>query len=142
MNFRLRDVEYEIKSAKVELIKEDNGIRMSIDILAKTSDESIDYEMKELQLYNEGFNTKVKSVEELKRKSFVWERSINSENEEAGVLNIVEFEDVTKGTIEIVDIDEKNITIHWTGEGNIFWSELYSKNVPFDAEFTAEYTIK
>lgn len=142
MNLRLRDVEYEIKSAKVELIKEDNGIRMSIDILAKTSDESIDYEMKELQLYNEGFNTKVKSVEELKRKSFVWERSINSENEEAGVLNIVEFENVTKGTIEIVDIDEKNIIIHWTGEGNIFWSEPYSKNVPFDAEFTAEYTIK
>lgn len=142
MNFRLRDVEYEIKSATVELFKEDSEIKMSINVSANTSDKSIDYEISDLQLYNEGFNTKVQNIEELKGKSFVWERSINSEDEEAGVLNMVEFENVTKGTIEIVDIDEKNITIHWVGEGNIYWKEPYSKNVPFDTEFTVEYTIK
>ncbi len=142
MNFRLRDVEYAIKRAKVELIKEDNGIRMNIEILAETSDESVDYEMRELQLYNEGFNTKVQNIEQLKEKAFAWKRSMNNEGEEAGILNVVEFENVTKGTIEIVDIDEKNITIHWSGEGNIYWNELYSKNVPFNTEFTVEYIMK
>jgi len=115
---------------------------MNIEILAETSDENIDYEMRELQLYNEGFNTKVQNIEQLKEKAFAWKRSMNNEGEEAGILNVVEFENVTKGTIEIVDIDEKNITIHWSGEGNIYWNELYSKNVPFNTEFTVEYIMK
>ena len=49
---------------------------------------------------------------------------------------------VTKGTIEIVDIDEKNITVRWTGTGNIYWSEPFSKDVPFDVEISTEYILK
>jgi hypothetical protein len=142
MELKLRDVEYKISQSTVELTKKENSIYMSIDIYAETNDASIDYEIKGVQLYNEGFNTKTKSIDELKGKKFAWDKSINSDNEEAGVLNVVEFERVTKGTIEVIDIDEKNITIRWTGTGNIYWSEPFSKNVPFDVEFTTDYILK
>lgn len=42
-------------------------------------------------------------------------------NEEAGYFYVVEHEDVTKGTIEILKVDKNNITIHWSGTANIFW---------------------
>jgi len=142
MGFKLRDIEYKVTQANVELIKKENTIYMSIDIYAETNDASIDYEIQGVQLYNEGFNTKAQNISELKGEKFTWDKSINSDNEEAGVLNVVEFESVTKGTIEIIDIDEKNITVRWTGTGNIYWSEPFSKDVPFDVEISTEYILK
>ena len=83
-----------------------------------------------------GFETNVQKPKQLENKKFVWDNPNNEKNEEAGYFYVVEHEDVTKGTIEILKVDKNNITIHWSGTANIFWDSEFGENVPFDTEFT------
>ena len=142
MYFKLRNVDFEVTNSRVKLEKRENGIYMSIEVVAATEDKSIDFEMREIEVTIDGFNTNVQDIKELENKRFVWDGQVNENNEEAGVFNVVEFEDVTKGTIEIKRIENNNITIHWFGTGNIFWSSDFQDNVPFNTEFTTEIIIK
>ena len=137
MFFKLSDVEYKITSSSVILTNKNDSLYMSIRIVAKT-EEKIDYEIREVELYIDSFNTNVKNNEELENQKFIWSASTNSREESAGVLNIVEYEDVTNGVIEIKKIENNNITIHWSGNGNVFWNEKFGKDVPFDVEICCE----
>ena len=56
--------------------------------------------------------------------------------------DIIDFEDVTKGTIEVLKVEDHSITIHWNGTGNIYWDNEFGKDVPFDTEFTTEFSIE
>ena len=142
MVLKIKDVEYEIVTAYVSLRDSAKDYCMSIDIFARTKDEKIASEIKEVQLYIDAFHTNVHSVEELVHKKFVWDSTENLNQEAAGVLNIIDFEDVTKGTIEVLKVEDHNITIHWNGTGNIYWDNEFGKDVPFDTEFTTEFSIE
>ena len=142
MFFKLRNIEYEIVKTSVRLNKKDTGLHMDINIFARINDEKIDFELREIEIYIESFNTNVHNIEDLKNKKFVWNDIVNDKNESAGVLNIVEYEDVTKGIIEILKVDNDNITIHWNGTANVFWNAEYRDNVPFDIEFTGAISVK
>ncbi len=143
MYFRLRDIEYDISSCSVSLNYEDTGIRMYIEVNAETKNQEIDFELRNVSLYhNNGFNTGVQKPKQLENKKFVWDNPNNKKNEEAGYFYVVEHEDVTKGTIEILKVDKNNITIHWSGTVNIFWNSEFGENVPFDTEFTTTIPIQ
>lgn len=138
MYFKLNNVDYNISNCSVRLYNENSGIRMHIEVNAETKNEEIDYELRNISLYHDnGFNTNVQEVKQLENKKFVWDNPNNDKNEEAGCLYVVEHEDVTKGTIEILKVDNNSITVHWSGLANIFWDSEFGANVPFDTEFTA-----
>lgn len=137
MYFRLKNIEYEISSCWVSLNYEDTGIHMYIEVNAETRNQEVDFELRNVILYhNNGFDTNVKKPKQLENKKFVWDNPNNEKNEEAGYFYVLEHEDVTKGTIEILKVDKNNVTIRWSGTANIFWNSEFGENVPFDTEFT------
>ena len=118
MYFRLKDIEYKIESCSVrfDLVPSNQNLKMYIDIDAKTDSDSIDYELNEIHLYhNNGFEIGGKSLRKLAGKKFEWDKKTNRLGEEAGTLYVLEHEDVTSGTIEILDIDKEKIHIKWSG---------------------------
>jgi len=101
----------------------------------------VDFETEKpiIRLYhNNGFDTGVSSIEQLVGKKFIWNSSENEKGEEAGRLYVFEHEDITKGTIEIIDFIDNSFSIRWSGTANIFFNELYYKNVPFETNFTTQ----
>ena len=142
MVLKIRDLEYEIITAYVSLRDSEKDYCMGIDIFARTKDEKIASEIGEVQLYVDPFHTNVHTVEELVNKKFIWDSVENNNHESAGTLNIVEFEDVTKGTIEVLKVEGNQITIRWNGTGNIYWDNEFGKDVPFTTEFTTEFSIE
>ncbi|WP_295155362.1 hypothetical protein [uncultured Ruminococcus sp.] len=138
MYFKLRDHDYEIESASVRLLGDprEGTYSMDIDINAKSKDEALDPEMRELRLYhNNGFETGVNNYLALKGKKFVWTSNNNERDEEAGFMYVQEHEYVTCGVIEILDVDIETIRMRWTGKANVYWDEEFSRDVPFETEF-------
>lgn len=88
--------------------------------------------------HNNGFLVPVSSFEQLKGRTIIWDQPSNARGEEAGFLYVQEHEEVTKGTIEPVDVDEDHIQIHWYGTANVYWKEQYGEDVPFDVLFHAD----
>ncbi len=137
--FVLKDITYDITDATIRVLNRDMEIILFPEIEAETIDEDVEYEMKHVYLYhNNGFNTHVSTFEELKGKKFVWNSEYNQDDEEAGVLCVQEHEDVTKGMIEILNVEDNLITIRWSGLANVFWDEKYGEDVPFETIFTVE----
>ncbi len=116
---------------------------MYIEVNAETKNQEIDFELRNVSLYhNNGFNTNVQDIKQLENKKIVWDISNNGKDEEAGYFYVLEHEDVTKGTIEILKVDNNSITIHWSGLANIFWDSEFGANIPFETEFTAPLPIQ
>lgn len=136
--FVLKDIVYDITDSFVGVCSENMEIFLFPEINAETDDEDVEYDMNYVRLYhNNGFNTHISNFDELKGKSFVWDSEYNSDGEEAGFLYVQEHEDVTKGTIEILDVKDGSMTIKWSGLANVFWDEKYGENVPFETVFSA-----
>lgn len=136
--FILKDIVYEVTGVSIYTEFFHSEIIISLDIEAETKD-SVDYEFRRVRLYHEdGFNTHTTTFEELKGKKFDMELDPDSDESSAGSLYVLEHEDITMGTIEILDVTEGKITIRWNGLANVYANEMYGENVPFDTVFTAD----
>lgn len=134
--FILKGIKYQIDNANVHIDIEENGLRLFLEVNASTDNDSIDSELCNLQLYhNNGFQTGVSKIEDLKGKKYSWPTSENDKGEEAGYLYVLEHENVTKGNIEIIDVLKDKVIVKWEGLANIFWNEEFNENVPFETVF-------
>lgn len=79
-------------------------------------------------------------ISALKGKKFEWTETTNQEDEDAGWFYVLEHEDVTRGTIEILEVDSDTITYKWTGQANVYWNDEIGSDVPFDAVVVARRT--
>lgn len=100
------------------------------------------YESVSPRLYhNNGFGLEdVSSWKDLEGQTLVWEDECNEDGEEAGFLYVFEHEDVTKGTIEILERHGTNFQIRWSGTANVYWNEEYGEDVPFVFEGEVRFT--
>ncbi len=141
--FQLRDIIYPVTSTSLWAYYQDQNIILFPSVDAKTTDPQVEYEMRCVSLYhNNGFNTHCSTFAALKGKKFVWTSDTNIDEEEAGYFCVQEHECVQNGTIEILDVTSTTMTIHWSGEADVFWSEPYGSNVPFETIFTVELPTK
>lgn len=136
---RLKDIVYDITDTYCSVSSRNGEIYLSLDTDAECSDENVEYELCSARLYHEdGFNTHASSLEELKGRKFVWNSEENADGEEAGTLYVLEHEYLSSGTIEITDVSDGFMTIYWSGLANVYWSEEYGSDIPFEAEFTVK----
>lgn len=136
---RLKDIVYNITDTYCSASSRNGEIYLFPDTDAECSDENVEYELRSARLYHEnGFNTFASSFEELKGKKFVWDSEENADGEEAGTLYVLEHEYLSSGTIEITDVSDGFMTIYWSGLANVYWSEEYGSDIPFEAEFTVK----
>ena len=141
MYFKLNNYEYNITSSSVsfDLVPENQTLRMFIDVDASTDNEDVEYELQNIRLYhNNGFRIGVKDVKRIKGKKFEWLENVNKRGEEAGTMCVLEHEDISSGTIEILDVTNDMIKIRWNGLANIFWDDEFGENVPFETEIEAK----
>ena len=135
--FRLRDIIYKVTRTFLSAVYENMELVLFPEVVARTEDPAVEYEMRSVRLYhNNGFRAHVAAFGELKGKRFVWTDEYNEDEEEAGFLCVQEHESVQKGTIEILEADTERLTIKWSGEAVVGWSEKYGGNVPFETVFT------
>ena len=140
--FILKDIMYDVTDVSIYTEFFDSEIIMSIDLEAETK-ENVDYEFRRVRLYHEdGFITHTTTFKELKGKKFDMEFDPDSDENSAGSLCVLEHEDITRGTIEILDVTDDKITIRWSGFANVYANEMYGENVPFDTVFTADIPKK
>lgn len=127
----LNDVSYKIVSSGIGVYETNEGIQLFPEVTAKN--DQVEQELSEIHLYhNNGFQTGVKRIKELAGKKYVWEEAYNDQGEEAGFLCVLEHENVTQGIIEIMDVGRNEITLKWKGKANIFWSDSFGADVPFE----------
>lgn len=141
MYFKLKDIDYNVERCSVSFDIEPSNQKliMFIEIDAKSNDESIDHELRNVYLYhNNGFQIGGKTLNKLNGKAFVWDKNRNSIGEEAGTMCVLEHENLTSGTIEILDITKDTIKIKWSGLANIYWNDEFGENVPFETEVCAK----
>ncbi|TVX91523.1 hypothetical protein [Cohnella terricola] len=136
-NFTLKDIIYKIKKSHLGARKLNNELILFPEIEAEVNSENIEYDKSAVRLYhNNGFNTHTSTFEDLKGKKFIWNSHYNENEEEAGYLYIQEHEEVTKGIIEIIEVDCNKIIFKWSGLANVFWNEKYGQDVPFETTFS------
>lgn len=136
--FVLKDIVYQITSASLSAYYQNMELVLFPTISAK-ADDTVEYEMRCVHLYhNNGFHTHTHDFRELKGKKFVWSEEYNAEGEEAGTLCVQEHEPVRKGTIEILNAENGQLTIQWSGKAYVGWDRKYGDNVPFETIFTVK----
>lgn len=133
----LGDLIYDVYETRAFVQKQNLELYLSLDIYAsfrvkcKRGDKSY---LSDLQLFHDrSFNTHVTSYQELKGKKYVWESEFNEDGINAGCLNIVEYDSVMKSTIEILDVNGNELTVHWTGTGGVYFAGYGLE--PFDITF-------
>lgn len=138
--FVLRDIVYDVTGAVIHTVFHNMQIILSIDIEAEADDDDENdlYELSSVRLYHEnGFNTHTASYEELKGKSFAVDIDPDSDEPE-GALYVLEHEDITKSTVEILNVTDDKMTIRWSGLANVYWDEKYGEDVPFNTVVTVD----
>ena len=91
--------------------------------------------------HNNGFVIEnISSWKELEGQKLVWESEYNERDEEAGFLCVFEHENVTKGTIEILERRGTSFLVRWAGTANVYWDDEYGEDVPFSFEGEARFT--
>lgn len=137
--FILKDILYHVTSSCLAAEYRDKELILYPEVNAKTEDTHVEYEMRSVYLYhNNGFNTHASGFNELKGRKFIWKEEYNMDDEEAGNLCVQEHEAVREGTIEILNAEEGEITIKWSGKADVGWSKKYGSKVPFETIFTAK----
>ncbi len=117
---------YSITSTSINIHIEDGELKLYFDVNAENISDDVDYELLRVNLYhNNVFLTGGREEKDLKGKSFIWNSKQNDKGEEAGYLYVLEHEDVTKGTIEILEYTENKLLVKWSGTANVFWNEDY-----------------
>lgn len=129
--FILNGVKYEIVGSSIGLYETDEGIQLLPEVTAKS--DQVDGALSKLHLYHHnGFQTGVKKKAELAGKKYVWQEAYNAQGEDAGFLYVLEHENVTEGTIEILGVDREDIILKWTGKANVFWDDVFGADIPFE----------
>lgn len=137
--FVLRDITYQITGTSLWATYKDMGLVLFPELEAKADREKVEYEMSRIRLYhNNGFQTHAPSFEALKGRKFIWTSEYNDQDEEAGTLYVQEHENIQKGAIEILDVENKELTVKWSGLANVGWSRKYGRNVPFETIFSVK----
>lgn len=138
-SFVLRDIIYQITGTSLHASYQNLGLVLFPKLEAKADREKVEYEMRHIHLYhNNGFQTHAPSFEALKGQQFIWTSEYNDQNEEAGTLCVQEHECVRKGTIEILDVENNELTIKWSGLADVGWNRKYGENVPFETIFSVK----
>lgn len=134
----LGDLFYDVYETRAFVENQNMELYLALDVYAsfrvkcQRGDKSY---LSDLQLFHDNnFNTHVTCYEELKDKKYVWENEFNEDGINAGCLNTVEYESVMKSTIEILDVNGNELTVHWTGDGGVYWAGYGLE--PFDTTFT------
>jgi len=141
MYFRLRNVDYEVTSCSVSfgVVPGSQNLRMRVEINAETDCDKIDEELRQVYLYhNNGFEIGGKTLRGLAGKRFTWGMAVNGRGEEAGTMYVLEHEEVTCGTIEILEVTKEAVKIRWTGLANVYWNDEFGRDVPFETEVEAK----
>ena len=134
--FKLAGYDYDAPRGYVTITSEDDGIYLSVEVYAETNNEEIDYECRGVGI--EQVNSiflKVNSLQELVGRKLVWEEFEN-EYGEAGVIYVVEFEQLNKAELIIESINDGKMTVYWKGSGDILWSPPFGSDVPFETRVT------
>ena len=135
--FILKDITYRVIQASLGAYYQDMELVLFPEVEAE--DDHVEYDMRHVRLYhNNGFNTHISNFSELCGRKFIWESECNAAEEEAGTLCVQEHEAVREGTIEILKVENGQITIKWSGKADVGWSRKYGSKVPFETIFTAK----
>ena len=135
--FILKDITYRVIQASLGAYYQDMELVLFPEVEAE--DDHVEYDMRHVRLYhNNGFNTHISNFSELCGRKFIWESEYNAAEEEAGTLCVQEHEAVREGTIEILKVENGQITIKWSGKADVGWSRKYGSKVPFETIFTAK----
>ncbi len=148
---KLGKFEYDVKYAEIyagflDAKASENNCGMGVNEFAWYIEIETDYvdffdESTLISLYhNNGFGLPIKSWKELEGVKLEWDSPFNEKEEEAGTLYVFEHEDVTSGTIEILEREGNKFRVRWEGKGNVYWDEEYGEDVPFLFEGIAEFT--
>ncbi|MBR4628613.1 MAG: hypothetical protein IKO47_13140 [Ruminococcus sp.] len=130
--FKLAGYDYNEPRGSISIERENDGIRLFTEVYASIDNDDIDFECQEVSLEQvEGIFIKAKSIHELAGKRFVWETPEN-EYGYAGVLNVVEYEQINKAEFVIESISDGIITVYWRGIGDICWDEPFDTDVQFE----------
>ena len=138
----LKDIVYDIiDEAQLYGIIEDGRLVLGFDIEAQTENENIDHELRYIRFYNEyGFDTYVSEYKELKGKKYIWDAADAEDmddEEMAGTLYVLDHEDVAYACLEVLDVGDDTIKIKFSGCANVYWSDDYWEDVPFETVFIA-----
>ena len=134
--FILKDIVYNVTHTFLSAYYQDMELVLFPEVEAKTEEKPVEYEMRYVRLYhNNGFQAHTFSFSELKGKQFIWSNEYNEDGEEAGTLYVQEHEAVRKGIIEILDVEDQQLTIKWSGQADVGWSRKYGNKVPFETIF-------
>ncbi len=137
--FILKDITYSITGSSLYAYYQNEGLVLFPEVEAKTEQEHVEYEMSYVRLYhNNGFHTHTPCFSELSGKKFIWETEYNQDDEEAGTLYVQEHEAVKQGTIEILKVENGQVTLKWSGKAYVGWSRKYGDNVPFETVFSVK----
>lgn len=137
--FVLKDITYKVTGASLAAHFQDMELVLFPEVTAEAENDHVEYDMRSVRLYhNNGFNTHVSGFGELCGRKFIWKSECNEEEEEAGTLCVQEHEAVRMGTIEILKVEDGQITIYWSGRADVGWSRKYGSKVPFETIFTAK----
>ena len=135
--FILKDITYSVTEASITAYYQDMELVLFPEVIAEN--DRVEYDMRHVRLYhNNGFNTHISGFSELCGRKFIWESEYNEAEEEAGTLCVQEHEAVREGTIEILKVENGQITIKWSGRADVGWNRKYGSKVPFETIFTAK----
>lgn len=135
--FVLKDILYSVTDSHLSAQYQNMELILYLEVRAKTEEPHVEYNMSSVHLYhNNGFNTHASDFNELKGRKFIWEDEYNEDDEEAGYFCVQEHEAVREGVIEILDVEDGQMTIKWSGKADVGWSRKYGSAVPFETIFT------
>ena len=123
---KLGDYKYLVTCADIQKIGDKC---LTINIVAIADDDNIPEELGEIQ-----FTSDFRDANLFKDKYIEY-------NSPHGLINTVEFDDITKSVLNIRNIDKttKTISFKWTGTANVNWNEKLGKNVPFEIDLITKY---
>lgn len=138
---------YTISSAKLEIKIIDGEIWLSPEIEAsyENKNEELDSAVCDLNFYFNGkFNTHLTDISELKGARFICDTEMqpDSDYSDGAFLYVVEHEEVTEGVLEIIDIDDTNITFRWYGQADVGWNDWFGYAVAFNGTAIATINIE
>ncbi len=151
------EYEYTIDGGELGIKIKDGEIWLSPEICAEyESDEdededfdededemAVDYAVRSLRFYFNGeFNTKLTDISQLKGKKFICDTEMQPDSDDGAFLYVVEHEEIGEGILEIIDIDDKNVTFRWYGSADVGWNDSFGYGVPFNGTITVPTTIE
>ena len=149
MYFKLRDMLFEIKAAKLNFYYSDEadakgwtnqqpGLFLVIGV--DTKENALNGEGWAPWLrHNSGIKIDISHWTELEGKQWIFNNAHDENHNEAGFLGIFEEEAIKKCRLEIIKRSGRKFTILWSGIGDVFCGDEYDSDVPFECEFVAEF---